>query len=108
MKVFIHSCRNDSLVVGELPREERSDTMTATHQSRRNEPSARRKTDRYAVVVATKGEGIDVVLRGISADQAERIAARKNPEMDEKSSVHAVSETQFRKANSDLHRILTA
>jgi hypothetical protein len=58
------------------------------------------------VVVATKQGGIDVVLYGLSITQAEQIAARKNREMDEDTSVHAVPENQLWEPNEDLHRIL--
>ena len=58
------------------------------------------------MVVATKREGIDIVLHGLSADQAERIAARKNREIENGSSVHALPESQLREANYNLHRIL--
>ncbi|ODR80383.1 hypothetical protein BG842_02195 [Haladaptatus sp. W1] len=82
--------------------------MTGGHQKRCDETSTHQETDSYAVVVATKQEGIDVVLHGLSASQAERIAARKNREMDGDSSVHAVSEKQIQEAHENLHRIITS
>ncbi|WP_231190062.1 hypothetical protein [Haladaptatus sp. DYF46] len=82
--------------------------MTATHKNGSGDTGQGEKTERYAVVVATKGESIDIVLHGIAAAQAEQIAAQKNREMDRKTSVHAVSEKQVEKAHQHLQRLLTS
>lgn len=80
--------------------------MSATNRKRHDGPSTHRKTEPYAVVAGTKGERLDIVLRGLSPIQAEQIAARKNAEINGYVSIHAVSERQLRRASFDLHRIL--
>lgn len=82
--------------------------MTPSHKKRCDGTSTHHDTRPYAVVIATKQEGIDIVLHGVSATQAEQIAAHKNREMDGESSVHAVSENQMWEANKNLHRIITS
>ena len=80
--------------------------MTAVHQKRWDETNTYWEAEPYAVVVATKREGVDVVLYGLSAARAERIATRKNGTMDGESSVHALPESQLEESNHNLHRII--
>ena len=82
--------------------------MTAVHQKRCDETNTYREAEPYAVVVATKRGGVDIVLYGLPAAQAERIATRKNRAMDGESSVHALPERQLEESNRNLHRIISS
>ena len=70
--------------------------MTTRKKQTSKKRDTNQKTEPYAVVVATKREGIDIVLRGLSADQAERITARKNRDPGSESSIHALPEQELR------------
>ena len=82
--------------------------MTAGYKHASRKPNANRETEPYAVVVATKREGMDIILRGLSADQAERISARKNREYGLKSSIYALPERELREAKYSDHRKTTS
>ncbi len=82
--------------------------MSVVHQKPSDDTNAHQATEPYAVVVATKREGMDTVLYGLSATQSEQIATRKNREMDGDTEVHALPERRIREAHENLHRILTS
>ena len=69
--------------------------MTAVHQQRSNEKKTHRESEPYAVVVGTKRGLVEVVLHGLSADQAEAITTRKNREISGESSIHAIPEREL-------------
>ncbi|WP_227377437.1 hypothetical protein [Haladaptatus halobius] len=69
--------------------------MPTVRQKRRGTTNARQNDDPYAVVLAVEKEEIEVVLHGVSAEQAERIAAQKNRELGVETTVHVVPEEQL-------------
>jgi hypothetical protein len=81
---------------GRLPQQELAIPMTAGYKQASGESKTCRETEPYAVVIATKREGIDIVLRGLSADQAEQISTQKNREYSSESSIHALPERELR------------
>ena len=83
---------------GRLPWEELATLMTTKDKQTSKQANTNREKEPYAVVVATKLEGIDIVLRGLTADQAEQIAARKNQEPGPESSIHALPEKELQQA----------
>ena len=58
--------------------------------------------ERYAVVVSTKAEGMEVVLHGLRRQRAERIAARKNRNRDETTNVQPVREQELEQLEDQL------
>jgi hypothetical protein len=82
--------------------------MTAVHQQRSIETNTHRESEPYAVVVATKQENIEVVLHGLSADQAEQITTQKNREISGESSIHTLPEKELRGANNNDNEIITS
>ncbi|WP_458188448.1 hypothetical protein [Haladaptatus sp. NG-WS-4] len=68
--------------------------MPTTRTRRKETGNARQNDEQYAVVIAAEREGIDVVLRQLSARRAERIAAQKNRELGPNVAVHVVPEAQ--------------
>jgi hypothetical protein len=69
--------------------------MPTVRQKRRGTTNARHNDHPYAVVLAVEKEEIEVVLHGVSAKQAERIAAQKNRELGVETTVHVVPEEQL-------------
>lgn len=69
--------------------------MPTVRQNRRGTTNARQNDDRYAVVLAAEKEETEVVLHGLSAQRAERLAARKNRELGVETTVHVVPEKQL-------------
>ncbi|WP_458209240.1 hypothetical protein [Haladaptatus sp. NG-SE-30] len=67
--------------------------MSTSRQRRKK--SRAKQDDAYAVVIAAEREGIEVLLHGLSAHRAERIAAQKNRELDPTIRVHVVPEDQL-------------
>jgi hypothetical protein len=69
--------------------------MTSTQQRKGSGTSVRPDNRPYAIVVASDREGVDVVLHGLSADQAEQITTQKNQNLERGFSAHALPENQL-------------
>ncbi|MFH5798020.1 hypothetical protein [Haladaptatus sp. CMAA 1911] len=77
--------------------------MSTQRHSPRGAASTRPSDDRYAVVVITKAEGMEVVLHGLRKQRAERIATRKNRNRDESTNVQPVPERELEQRSDDLN-----
>ncbi|MCO8246512.1 MULTISPECIES: hypothetical protein [unclassified Haladaptatus] len=64
--------------------------------------STRPNDERYAVVVITKAEGMEVVLHGLQRRRAERIASRKNRNRDAMTNVQPVREDELEERSAQL------
>ncbi len=72
--------------------------MTSTQQRKGSGTSVRPDNKSYVVVVASDREGVDIVLHGLSADQAEQITTQKNQDLERGFSAHALPEHQLSRA----------